>query len=266
MPYYSDLQHPAFHKRCKSLIPYIVTLCILLTLWHISSLYLNTPLLPTPYNVGIQVLQLWSSPLLQPHIFASMYRLLLGIAIAFIFSIPLGMWSGFSHRGNQLLSPFLYLFYSIPKVIFLPLIMLALGIGNATKIFLISFTLFFHLTVIIRDAVRSIDPFQIDILRSFGATPLQLIRHLLWPASLSPILTSLRTGLGIALALLFITETFASDKGLGYFIMNAMEIHNYEEMYAAIITLGLIGLSLYITLDQLEIYLCPWKHKQKNNP
>ena len=48
--------------------------------------------------------------------------------------------------------------------------------------------------------------------------------------------------------------------------MNAMEIHNYEEMYAAIITLGLIGLSLYITLDQLEIYLCPWKHKQKNNP
>ena len=100
---------------------------------------------------------------------------------------------------------------------------------------------------------------QVAILRSLGATPGQTFRHLLWPACLPAILTALRTALGIALALLFITETFSSYSGLGYFIMNAMETRNYEDMYAAIITLGLLGIGFYILLDRIERKACPWK-------
>lgn len=73
------------------------------------------------------------------------------------------------------------------------------------------------------------------------------------------ILTALRTSLGIALALLFITETFAAFSGLGYFIMNRMEVRNYEEMYAAILTLAAIGIIAYMALDIAERKLCPWK-------
>ena len=64
---------------------------------------------------------------------------------------------------------------------------------------------------------------------------------------------------GIALALLFITETFAAFSGLGYFIMNRMEVRNYEEMYAAILTLAAIGIIAYMALDMAERKLCPWK-------
>ena len=64
---------------------------------------------------------------------------------------------------------------------------------------------------------------------------------------------------GIALALLFITETFAAFSGLGYFIMNRMDVRNYEEMYAAILTLAAIGIIAYMALDIAERKLCPWK-------
>lgn len=248
------------HKNTLfSLLPYIWTLLFFALLWEGLSLALHTYLLPPPHIVLRHTWQLWQEQELLRHIQASCGRLLLGLCGALLPAIPVGLLAGQTRRGNAILSPFLYLFYSLPKIIFLPLILMAMGLGNAPKIFLISCTVFFHIAIVIRDAARAIDPMQVAILRSLGATPGQTFRHLLWPACLPAILTALRTGLGIALALLFITETFASYSGLGYFIMNAMETRNYEDMYAAIITLGLLGIGFYILLDRIERKACPWK-------
>ena len=112
---------------------------------------------------------------------------------------------------------------------------------------------------IVRDAAKAIPEEQVMTMRSLCGTKWQNFRHLIWPACLPGILTALRTSLGIALALLFITETFAAFSGLGYFIMNRMEVRNYEEMYAAILTLAAIGIIAYMALDIAERKLCPWK-------
>lgn len=111
----------------------------------------------------------------------------------------------------------------------------------------------------VRDAAKAIPEEQVMTMRSLCGTKWQNFRHLIWPACLPGILTALRTSLGIALALLFITETFAAFSGLGYFIMNRMEVRNYEEMYAAILTLAAIGIIAYMALDIAERKLCPWK-------
>ena len=164
-----------------------------------------------------------------------------------------------SRRWDALLSPFLYIFYSIPKVVFLPVIIVVLGLGDFPKIFIIAITVFFQIAIMVRDAAKAIPEEQVMTMRSLCGTKWQDFRHLIWPACLPGILTALRTSLGIALALLFITETFAAFSGLGYFIMNRMEVRNYEEMYAAILTLAAIGIIAYMALDIAERKLCPWK-------
>lgn len=172
---------------------------------------------------------------------------------------PDGDSRGRSRRWDALLSPFLYIFYSIPKVVFLPVIIVVLGLGDFPKIFIIAITVFFQIAIMVRDAAKAIPEEQVMTMRSLCGTKWQNFRHLIWPACLPGILTALRTSLGIALALLFITETFAAFSGLGYFIMNRMEVRNYEEMYAAILTLAAIGIIAYMALDIAERKLCPWK-------
>ena len=146
-----------------------------------------------------------------------------------------------------------------PLVVFLPVIIVVLGLGDFPKIFIIAITVFFQIAIMVRDAAKAIPEEQVMTMRSLCGTKWQDFRHLIWPACLPGILTALRTSLGIALALLFITETFAAFSGLGYFIMNRMEVRNYEEMYAAILTLAAIGIIAYMVLDIAERKLCPWK-------
>lgn len=182
-----------------------------------------------------------------------------GLALALVTAVPTGIAAGRSRRWDALLSPFLYIFYSIPKVVFLPVIIVVLGLGDFPKIFIIAITVFFQIAIMVRDAAKAIPEEQVMTMRSLCGTKWQNFRHLIWPACLPGILTALRTSLGIALALLFITETFAAFSGLGYFIMNRMEVRNYEEMYAAILTLAAIGIIAYMALDIAERKLCPWK-------
>ncbi|MGN0947831.1 MAG: ABC transporter permease [Megasphaera sp.] len=243
-------------------LPHLILACFLIgALWQIASMALNKPLLPAPYRVCQTWWQLISQGVLWPHIAASLYRMFGGLFLALVTAVPVGMAAGRSRRWDAWLAPFLYIFYSIPKVVFLPVIIVVLGLGDFPKIFLIAITVFFQIAITVRDAAKAIPEAEVMTMRSLCGTPWQNLRHLIWPACLPGILTALRTSLGIALALLFITETFAAFSGLGYFIMNRMEIRNYEEMYAAILTLAAIGIIAYIALDKAEGKLCPWRHR-----
>ena len=237
----------------------LVAFVIIGALWHVASLALNKPLLPTPGAVVVEWWGLMKNGVLMPHIAASLYRMGAGLGLAMVTAVPLGMAAGRSRRWDGVVSPFLYIFYSIPKVVFLPVIMVVMGIGDVPKIFIIAITVFFQIAIMVRDAAKAIPAEQVMTMRSLCGTKWQDFRHLLWPACLPGILTALRMSLGIAMALLFITETFAAFSGLGYFIMNRMEVRNYGEMYAAILTLAFIGIILYSLLDVAERKLCPWK-------
>lgn len=241
-------------------VPHLLLAFFLIgAIWQAASMALNKPLLPAPYRVCQTWYTLMTTGVLWPHIASSLYRMICGLALALVTAVPVGMAAGRNRRWDALLSPFLYIFYSIPKVVFLPVIIVVLGLGDFPKIFIIAITVFFQIAIMVRDAAKAIPEEQVMTMRSLCGTKWQDFRHLIWPACLPGILTALRTSLGIALALLFITETFAAFSGLGYFIMNRMEVRNYEEMYAAILTLAAIGIIAYMALDIAERKLCPWK-------
>jgi NitT/TauT family transport system permease protein len=150
--------------------------------------------------------------------------------------------------------------YPIPKVVLIPVILLLFGVGDLPKIIIIFLILFFQILVLVRDRAASIEPKMILSVRSLGAGRRALFRYVYLPASLSAILTALRQSVGTAVAVLYVAELFATQKGLGYYIsLNGSTLLNYPAMYAGVVAMSLLGLGLYFSVDILERRLCRWK-------
>jgi ABC-type nitrate/sulfonate/bicarbonate transport system permease component len=232
----------------------------IMIIWQIAAMVVNRPILPAP----IVVLDIFWKELfngLPVHFMASLWRVTAGMLLSVAIAAPLGLVIGASRRLNRFLSPIIYLLYPIPKVVFVPIIFLILGIGNLAKITIIFLILFFQITVLVRDQAAGLAPQLLQSLRSLGAGRRALLRFVYLPASLPAILTALRPSVGIAVAVLYIAESTATRKGLGYYIIyNGSTLLDYPAMYAGVLAMSLLGLGLYFSVDWLERKICPWKY------
>jgi NitT/TauT family transport system permease protein len=236
----------------------LISIAAILFLWQLISMLVNKPILPAPFIVIQVFIQELSNELIS-HFAASFWRVLISTALAILVASPAGLVLGQSRRLNDFFSPLIYLLYPIPKIVLLPVILLFLGIGNLPKIAIIFIILFFHILVLVRDQAANIRPELIQSVRSLGAGRRALFRYVYLPASLPAILTALRQSVGTSVAVLYVAELFATQRGLGYYIyLNGSTLFNYPAMYAGIIAMSLLGLGLYFTVDWLEKCLCPW--------
>jgi ABC-type nitrate/sulfonate/bicarbonate transport system permease component len=228
--------------------------------WQILAWVVNEPILPGP----TPVFQSFISELrrdLPGHFLASFWRVIASILLAVLLAAPAGLILGQSKRLNQLFSPLIYILYPIPKVVFVPVVLLLFGIGNFPKIFLIFMILFFQILVLVRDQASELRGELILSVRSLGAGRRALFRYVYFPASLPAILTALRQSVGTAVAILYVAELFATQQGLGYYItLNGSTLFNYPAMYAGVLAMSILGLGLYFSIDGLERILCPWKY------
>jgi NitT/TauT family transport system permease protein len=199
---------------------------------------------------------------LPAHFAASLWRVSAGIALSVALATPAGLVLGQSKRLDRIFSPAVYLLYPIPKVVFVPVLLLFLGIGDLAKIAIIFIILFFQVLVLVRDQASSIAPQLLLSLRSLGAGRRALFRLVYLPASLPAVLTALRQSVGTAIAVLYIAELFATRRGLGYYIyFEGSTLMDYPAMYAGIVAMSALGLGMYFGIDWLEKKLCPWKRR-----
>jgi len=238
----------------------LYALIVLLLLWELAAIAVNRPILPTPFQVGAAFITELKGDLLG-HFTASLWRVVASMLLSVLLAVPAGLVMGQSERINRLFSPIIYLLYPIPKVVFVPIILLLLGIGNLPKILIIFFILFFQILVLVRDQAASLRSELIQSVQSLGAGRRALFRFVYLPASLPAILTALRQSVGTAVAVLYIAELFATEKGLGYYIyINGSTFFNYPAMYAGIVAMSLLGWGLYWSIDWLERRLCRWQY------
>ncbi len=237
----------------------ILAFLFLLLLWTLLSFIINKPVLPAPWLAMGTFFEIFASDLL-PHLLQSTFRVLSSLVIALFLGTLTGMLIGRWKKIDSWASPVIYLTYPVPKIALLPVLMGILGIGEASKIFLISLIIFFQILVTTRDAVRDINKQIVCSVVSLGASEWDLFRHVFIPASLPKIFTSLRISLGTAMAVLFLTETFATVRGIGYFILDASMRGRYQEVFAGIIAMSILGLALFIVVDLLERKICPWQY------
>lgn len=234
-----------------------LALALLLGTWGVAALLLRTSILPDPLTVTLVFLRELPSGLAW-HTLVSAWRVIVSIIIAVILAVPLGLALGQLKQVDRIVAPLVYLTYPIPKIVLLPIILLFLGLGDLSKIFIISLILFYQVLVVVRDAAGGIRPEMILSVRSLGARRRQLFRYVYLPACLPAILTALRVSAGTAIAVLFFAESFATREGLGYYIIDTWASLSYPRMYAGVLAMSLLGLTLYISLDWLENRLCRW--------
>jgi ABC-type nitrate/sulfonate/bicarbonate transport system permease component len=232
---------------------------VLIGLWHVAAILLNEPILPSPFQVARVFVRELGSGLLG-HFLASLWRVLASTALAIALAAPAGLILGQSRRLDKIFAPMIYLLYPVPKVVLVPVVLLFLGIGDLPKIVIIFLILFFQILVLVRDQAAALRPELIQSVRSLGAGRRALFRFVYLPASLPAILTALRQSIGTAVAVLYVAELFATQRGLGYYIyLNGSTLFNYPAMYAGVVAMSLLGLGLYFTVDWLEHRLVPWQ-------
>jgi NitT/TauT family transport system permease protein len=231
----------------------------LVIVWQIAAMIVHRSILPAPWDVLVVFVKELSNGLLI-HFGVSLWRVTAGMLISVLVAAPAGLAIGASKTANRLLSPIIYLLYPIPKVVFVPVVLLFLGIGDTAKITLIFLILFFQIVVLVRDQAVGIPPQLLQSLQSLGAGRRALFRFVYLPASLPAILTALRQSIGTAVAVLYISELFATKYGLGYYIYyQGSTLFNYPAMYAGVVAMSLLGLGMYFGVDWLERKWCRWK-------
>ena len=243
-------------KRRDLLLAFI----FLIVAWQLAAWLVHRPILPSPLQVGQVFITELGGGLLG-HFAVSLWRVLASTLLAIALAAPAGLILGQSKRLNQLFSPVIYLVYPIPKVVFVPVVLLFLGLGDMPKIFIIFLILFFQILVLVRDQAAALRPELIQSVRSLGAGRRALFRFVYLPASLPAVLTALRLSVGTAVAVLYVAELYATQRGLGYYIyLNGSTLFNYPAMYAGIVAMSILGLGLYFCVDLLEKRLCKWQY------
>lgn len=236
----------------------ILAITGLVAAWQVVAWLVRADVLPGPWAVLVALLHELPRGL-GWHFLVSGWRVVASIGVAMVTGVPAGLALGQSQRLNRLFSPVVYIVYPIPKIVFLPIILLFLGIGNVSKIFIIFLVLFFQVLVVVRDQASALRPELIYSVRSLGAGRRALFRFVYLPATIPAALTALRISVGTAIAVLFFAESFATTSGLGYYIIvESWGRLAYPEMYAGVVAMSMLGLLLYFLVDGLEQRLAPW--------
>jgi NitT/TauT family transport system permease protein len=249
-------------KRKLKISDSIIGLLMFLFFWQVLAWIIRRPIMPSP----IVVLPLFFTSIfgeLGLHLLASTGRVLAAIGFSVITAVPIGLGLGQVPRLDRIFAPLIAIVYPIPKIVFLPVIYVLMGITDVSKIFLISLIIFFQILVVVRDEAANLHPELILSVRSLGAGRRALFRYVYFPASLPVVLTALRISAATAIAVLFIVEQSLTTYGLGYYIVvETYQVLRYPEMYTGILAMSLLGLGLYFVIYNLEIRIRRYQEQE----
>jgi NitT/TauT family transport system permease protein len=194
-----------------------------------------------------------------PHISVSATEYVLGFGVALAIGIPLGLAIGMFRRLNWLIDPWLSAVYATPTVAIVPLIIIVLGIGLETKIFVVFLEAIFVVTVSTMAGVHAADAVYHDVAESFRASWWTRFRTVTLPASVPYILTGARLGTGRALVGVVIAEFLAANEGIGFYISFNGALLRSDRVYFGIILLGVLGVVLGEAVRWLERRFERWR-------
>jgi NitT/TauT family transport system permease protein len=195
---------------------------------------------------------------LYEHLFASLLRTTVGFIGGTALALPIGLAIGYSPVLYAILSPFLAVLRPIPVIAYIPLAILWFGIGEFSKIILITITSFLYMTVNTAAGVKAVPDDVLRAAESLGASKFQLFAHVILPESLPYIFAGLRIGAAVSWAVVVSAELIAAQQGLGYMIMDAATFFRIPAVYVGIVLIGAIGFSIDKLISLAERRLVHW--------
>jgi len=224
-----------------ALVP-VASVAALLLVWQVVSATFFPPVLfPTPVMVGKAfVAEIASGRLLRDSL-VSLRRIFAGFALGCAIGASLGLLMGSVRLARQALDPFIQFGRFVPSISLLSPALIWFGIGEGSKLFLITYTTTFIVLLNTLGAVLTVPRNKIRAAQSLGATRWQLFRLVMLPASLHGIFTGMRVGMGLSFTTVVAAEMIAADTGLGFLIINSRLWFQTDVVFVGIITLGVLG-------------------------
>src|SRR6478735_7091384 len=238
----------------------------LLAIWQAAALILQTDSFPTALEAIRAVPSILGEKESLINILASLRRMAIGFSVAVALSIPLGLMMGRNRYVASFFNPLLMITYPVPKAALMPIIMLWLGVGDLAKLLVIFLGVSLPVIYHSFQGARAVEEKMLWSGAAMGLSAAQRMIRIVLPAALPEILTGCRTGLVLALITMVTSEMIARQSGAGNILFNALDMGQYETVFAMIIIVGAMGIGVDAAFERIRARLVRWSEPQFDIP
>lgn len=250
-------------KFLKTYFLSFIAIATFLMLWEVSVMIVSLPkwLLPAPHQIFEA---LWvKRELLFMHSMQTIFETIIGLTIATIVGVAFAVAMEWSAFFRKLFKPFLVISQTIPFIALAPLLVVWFGYGLLPKIIVITLACFFPMAISLYDGFKGADSNMIRLLKSMGATKLQIFRMVKIPASLPSFFSGFRIAGAYAVGVAVVSEWIGAENGLGIFLIRSARSYLTENVFAAIFIVTALSLATIFLIDQLTKQVIPWHFHKK---
>jgi ABC-type nitrate/sulfonate/bicarbonate transport system permease component len=240
---------------------YLISPIGLLLVWEllIRAGFGDRRFIPPPSDIAVRFWQLTLNGELAMHTAATLWRVLAGFVIGAVPAVAIGLLMAMFRPVRIFFDPLVAALMPIPKVALMPLLLLAFGFGDASKIALVATAVFFPVVVNTYAGAANIERIYWDVAKNYGASTYVMFTRVVFFGALPLIFAGLRIALAVSFVVLVAAEFVASKTGLGYLIWNSWELLQVDYMFVGIIVIGILGLITAVLFQEIERKLIPWK-------
>ena len=246
----------------------LATAAVLLAIWWLVSAAHWVPrlFLPTPAEVASLAVDIfqegYANASLWEHVSASMGRILTAAVIAIALGIPVGLAMALNRWAKGIFDAPIEFYWPLPPLAYLPLMIIWLGIGETSKIALLTLAMFAPVVLSVQAGVRALPIERVNAARSLGANRWQLLTDIVLPSALPEILTGIRISLGVGWSTLVAAELIAATRGMGYMVMSASHFLATDAVFVGIGAIAVCAFGFSFLMRWLDYKLVPWRGKQ----
>jgi ABC-type nitrate/sulfonate/bicarbonate transport system permease component len=238
----------------------LASVAVVLLIWELAVRFELAPsfTLAAPSTIVSEIARLIANGQLPKHVQASMGRMLSGYSLALVTGALLGALMGWFRLLDDVVDPIVELIRPVSPLAILPLAILWLGIGQASKIFVIWYGCLFPILLNTYAGVRGVPKSTVEAARTLGAATDEMLQRVVFYHSLPLIMTGARISFAVGMIVIIAAEMVAADAGLGYMILTAQQTFHTPELYAGITTIAVIGFLGDRIIRLIRAKLCPW--------
>jgi ABC-type nitrate/sulfonate/bicarbonate transport system permease component len=215
--------------------------------------------IPAPTDIAQRFVTLAASGELEWHTAVTLYRVCIGYVIGAIPAVAIGLLMAMFKPVRVFFDPLIAALFPIPKIALMPLLLLAFGFGDASKIALVAIAVFFPVIVNTYVGGANIDRIYWDVAKNYGASQMVMFTRVVFFGALPMIFAGLRIALAVSFIVLVASEFVATKSGIGYLIWNSWELLQVDIMFVGIVTIGILGLITSVVFQEIERRAIPWK-------
>lgn len=251
-------------KRLAYIAP-VLSIGVFILFWLLLSLIANSEFLPSPGTVLQEAgrmfdMQIGNATLLG-HVGYSLRRVFIAFLLAVAIGLPLGLYMGWNRTCQKIVMPIFEILRPIPPIAWIPIAILWMGVAESSKIFICFVGAFVIMVMNSYTGMRYVDPLLIDAAKSFGATRTQQFFNVAAPACLPSIFAGVQNSLSMAWICVLAAEMIGAREGVGFLIIQGMEMNKIPMIMVGMILIGIVGALLAMLLRWVERFLCPWRRE-----